>query len=391
MDYSEMNLAWGTYLPRFKDLLRPEGYSALHEEDAPVEEARADASVSVMLSSIYSTLPYLVFESYADWYSYQDEWVLRNLGHVLTTEEEHYILSRLDQGTSSSLLEVLHYIADERLGVWQAAARAEFAESEEQAAASPLTGSANRANWEASRTPGTYYYTYSDDRYLYSDLPEGPIEEWETLPVREQLASENASLWGNDGWYYTPTGEPELYGGAYVYAADREGPWMTEEQARVLIEEQAAAARRYHPVALVSGYHDWAHGFDKDEQTWKYALVTGDELPGDDADWIAVDTFSEDGTEYFAGPGYGEGGWVPYTDPQQADPAAAEQREEALQTVRASVVAPAAKLVESRLRGKLPPELVERFGSRLEEMAEQLVAARAARYLAEIRPVGTEG
>lgn len=240
MDYSEMNLgSWATYLARFKDLLRPDGVAPIGEADQHVEDVRLEDSARNFLTTITDVLPDLVFEGYRDWYVYQDEWVLRNLGHVLNAEDEHEILIRLDQGTPEALRELLAYIADQRLSLWQTAAREEFAETEGENAPGVLEGLANTANWQASRTPGTFYYTYSDDRYLYSDLPSASISEWETLPVREQLATENAMPWGNDGWYYTPTGEPELYGGSFVYAEGSEGPWMTEAQALARAEQSS--------------------------------------------------------------------------------------------------------------------------------------------------------
>ena len=250
MDYAEMNLgSWSSYLPRFKDLLRPEDAGPLGVTEENVEAARQQDAARSALSSITSALPNLVFEGYARWYEYDDEWVLRNLGQVLTAGEEDEILGRLDRGTPEALREVLTYIADERLDAWQDAARAEFAGD---GTPEMLLGAANTANWNASRTPGTYYYTYWGDRYLYCDLPEAPLGEWETLPVRERLATGNAQPWGASGWYCTPTGEPELYGGAFVFASDREGPWVTEDQARAQFALSPAAEptapRRYDPV-----------------------------------------------------------------------------------------------------------------------------------------------
>lgn len=396
MDYSEMNLgSWNSYLARFKDLLRPEGLSPLGAEgETAVEAARADGSAAVKLGVITTALPNLVFEGYYDWYGYQDEWVLRNLGHVLTTEEEHEILSRLDQNTPESLLEVLAYIADQRLPVWQTEAREEFAESLSENEPGVLTGVENTANWHASRTPGTYYYTYVDDRYLYSDLAEAPMSEWETLPVRERLAAENAQPWGDDGWYYTPTGEPGLYGGGYVYAADREGPWLTEEtalaEAEALARERRLAQLRYHPVDLVTGYPGWALGYDTEAAEWKYARVTtAGVMPDDDAEWFAVNESNADGTEYFAGPGYSETGWLPYRQAQSEEATApdpeqtpAETLEPAIQAVREGVVDPAVSRMTSELREKLPAEMVSRLGPGLERLAEHLVVEQAAKLLA---------
>jgi len=159
MDYLEMNLgSWNSYLPKFKDLLRPESASPLGVVDDDVEAARMTDAAMISLSTITAVLPNLVFEGYADWYGYEDEWVLRNFGHVLTSDEEDEILKRLDAGTPKDLGEVLEYIADQRLAVWQAAARDEFSRDEGEGAAETglLRGEENRANWLASRTPGTF-------------------------------------------------------------------------------------------------------------------------------------------------------------------------------------------------------------------------------------------
>jgi hypothetical protein len=238
MDYAEMNLgSWSSYLPRFKDLLRPEGAAPLGEPGEGVEAARGQEAAQSALAAVSGALPDLVFEGYPDWYSYDDEWVLRNLGQVLTEGEEDEILRRLDTGTPDSLAELLSYVEDQ-LGSWQNAARQEFAGDSE---AELLTGAENTANWQASRTPGTFYYTYSGDRYLYCDLPQAPASEWETLPAREQLASDNAQPWGDSGWFCTPTGEPGLYDGAFVFAPSPDGPWMTVEQATAQLQAEPAA------------------------------------------------------------------------------------------------------------------------------------------------------
>jgi hypothetical protein len=314
-----MNLSsWASYLVRFKDLLRPEGVSPLAEKDENVETVRGEDPARMALSTITATVPNLVFEGYGDWYSYQDEWVLRNLGQVLTLEEENEILYRLDQGSPDALRELLSYIADERLSAWRTAAAEEFAQFDDDADPEILRGLANTANWEASRTPGTYYYTHVDGRYLFSDLSEAPIDDWETLPVREQLATENARAWGDSGWYCTPTGEPDLYGGAFVFAPDPDGSWMTQEDAEAQLQEPPVE-HRFDPVESVRGYQGWFQGYDTHEEVWKYAQANGSQVPSDDAVWIAVDTPSTDGTEYFAGPGYSDDGWVSYEPESQAE------------------------------------------------------------------------
>lgn len=319
MDYSELNhSSWSSYLLRFKDLLRPEGVSPLASAEESVESARGEESAKIALAIITNTLPNLVFDGYRQWYSEDDEWVLTNLGQVLTLDEEHQILSGLSEGTPQSLGQVLRYIAEERIGTWQKTARDEFAQPGEAAEAQELTGLPNTASWEASRTPGTYYYTYFGDRYLYSDLAEGPISEWETMPVRDELAAANAQPWGSGGWVYTPTGDPELYGGPFVFASDSDGPWMTEDQASEQLRESESPSP-FDRVEPVPGQAGWLQAYDAGEGVWKYAQAVDGRPPIDLASWIAIDTFRSDNSEYFAGPGWSASGWVPYEDPSQAE------------------------------------------------------------------------
>ncbi len=376
-----MNLgSWGSYLPRFKNLIRPDGVSAVGEAEENVESTRNVDSAKMAIATITNALPNLVFDGYRDWYSYDDEWVLRNLGQVLTAEEEHEILGQLDQGTPESLAKVLDYIASERLGIWQNIAREEFSQPEGDAPAEELQGEANTANWQASRTPGTYYYTYLDGRYLYCDLSSAPLSEWETMPVRDDLAARNAEPWGVTGWFYTPVGEPGLYGGDFVFAASPDGPWVTEEQASAQLQPPPAAEpevppvipRRYDPIEQVTGYAMWAQGFDTQERVWKFTLTNGSEPPDDDAPWTAIDTYRANNTEYFAGPGYSDSGWlaVPTPLPSEAvetpdqDSSTEESRPEDSSTedkVRAEIVDPAIELIK------------EAFPALTDEQAEQLV------------------
>jgi len=220
--------------------------------------------------------------------------------------------------------------------------------------------------------------------------------------VREQLATVNAQRWGDSGWFCTPTGEPGLYGGQYVYASDAEGPWMTQEQATEQIELLAAAevsaVRRFSPVEAVPGHEGWMQGYDnkEGEGDWKYVRVTGSEIPDDEAPWTAINAFSADSTEYFAGPGYSETGWVPYGEEPAEPPAraqaevSAEQREAAAEAVRAEIVDPAVPEVVSRLEQRLPPDLVARLGSDIGRLAESRVVTRTASQMAAAQPIGTE-
>lgn len=224
--------AWSSSLGRFKSLLRPEGAGASDGEDESVEAARGAGSV---LAGVSGTLPDAVFDGYGDWYGYQDEWVLTHLAWALSPSEEAEILGLLAQDTPEALGQLLEYV-DGRLGAWREAAR-EHA-SATAGAGGTLTGEANTANWQANRLPGTYYYAYTDGRYLYSDTPEAPAGEWAELPERERAAADQAQPWGESGWFYTPVADAGLYGGAYVYAALRDGPWTTQEQAAETLAQQ---------------------------------------------------------------------------------------------------------------------------------------------------------
>lgn len=221
--------AWTACLPRFRNLLRPIGTDPPAAAEEIVESVRLGDSARGLVDTISAALPDLVFDGYADWYTAGDEWVLARLGRVLTVTDEGEILGRLGQGTADALEEVLRYIAGGRLDAWRNAAREAPAGTADEPAM--LDGTANTANWEVSRIPGTFYYAYVGDQYLYGDLPQAPVSEWQTIAVREQLAADGAQPWGGSGWFWTPVAMPDLYGGAFVYARDKHGPWMTEAQA----------------------------------------------------------------------------------------------------------------------------------------------------------------
>ena len=249
MDYSEMNRgSWAEYLVRFKNLVRPATVDPMSDPDPGdaaaqnVETVRSDESAKMQVQKLTDVLPNLVFEGYQDWYGYEAEWVLRNLGHVLTPADEDEILRLLDQGTQDSLKEALTYLVDQLDG-WQEAAQREFtapaagATSGEASSASELKGERNTANWTARRTPGTCYYTYADGAYLYSDIESGPRAAWATLTEREDQAEAGKAAWGERGWY-TPVGSQfvDLYGGAYVFRVGADGPWLTEQEATKSIQ-----------------------------------------------------------------------------------------------------------------------------------------------------------
>jgi len=319
-----MNLgSWSSYLPRFEDLLRPAGIDPLGEVAENVEAARGREAAGTALAAIEAVLPDAVFGGRRDWYDLDSEWVLRSLGRALSLADEQEVLSLLGQGTAEALGEALGYIAG-RLGAWREnSALQQPSQTHDEHGPALLTGVANTENWQSNRIPGTYYYAFADGEYLYGDESEAPADAWAALSVRERLAAEAAQPWGESGWFYTPTGTPGVYGGDHVYAASQSGPWMTMEQATDQLHHLAqqpsteqgqgtAAPGRYTAVEAVSEHPGWAVGYDSDENVWKYARADGGGLPGDEAAWAAVNTFRANNTEYFAGPGHADTGWLPY-------------------------------------------------------------------------------
>ena len=255
MDYGQMNLgSWASYLPVFKNVLRPSGavdpVSDLGTFPAGLNEAITQARASSSgFSQLGDELVNLVFDGYQDWYGYDDNWILQELGQVLDDQgtQEYGLLSRLDaivtaagsENGESACTEFLSY-AEQCAAMWRQEAAAGGYTSEDAVGAAVLEGTPNDANWEASRTPGTRYYVYYDERYLYSDEPSGPLSSWEDLPTRENKAAESAFRWeGVDGWWCTLTnGQTGMYGGEYVFAMGTsapEGPWLTHERAEQLI------------------------------------------------------------------------------------------------------------------------------------------------------------
>jgi hypothetical protein len=261
MDYGQMNLgSWSSYLPVFKNVLRPSSavdpVSDMGMFPADLNEAITQArTASPGFAQLGDTLVDLVFNGYQDWYGYDDTWILQQLGQVLDDQgaQEDGLLSRLDaivtaagsDSGESALTEFLSY-AERCADTWQQEAAAEGYTSEDTGDAAVLEGTPNDANWEASRTPGTRYYIYYDERYLYSDEPSGPLSIWEDLPAREDKAAENAYEWeGVNGWWCTSTNDKSgMYGGEFVFAKGTgapEGPWMTYEQAEQLIAHPGIA------------------------------------------------------------------------------------------------------------------------------------------------------
>jgi hypothetical protein len=239
---------WATYLPLFGSLLAPSGASdspsrleTLGFDDDTIARARAD---NASLGALGDRLVNLVFDGYRNWYQIDDAWVLSRLAEVLDDagEQQSGLLSELraivsagDEDARKMAIETFVSLAEQYAASWQSQAEQDgYTRVQAVDEAVLLQGSPNTDNWEADRIPGTYYYVFVDGRYLYSDLAEASIVEWETLPERQRLAAELAEAWGNA--FCTPTGGDPAYGGHYVFALDPAGPWMTQQA----FEEAAA-------------------------------------------------------------------------------------------------------------------------------------------------------
>ena len=222
--------AWGGHIQQFKDLLR---YPVQDDETGVRRDRQSD------IASLHDRLPDLLFESYSDWFDQADDWLLRNMSLILTDDQDAQLRSLLSAGDDGM---VLTYLADTCLPAWQQAAAegGAFAPTAgDDGGSAERTGTENSANWAASRTPGTYYYTFDGAQYRYSDKKQAGDAEWQALRVREEEAAAQAQPWGNGGAWCTPAHDSALYGDTHVYALDREGPWLSREDA---LRQLAASA-----------------------------------------------------------------------------------------------------------------------------------------------------
>ncbi len=234
---------WRSQIQQFKDLLR-----------VPVgdEEAGARRDRKGDIEFLHGVLPYLVFESYQDWYDQEDDWLIRNLSQWLTDEQDGQLLSLLRAGDDGMLLT---YLADTCVPDWRQAAQegGRFRQGAPDEEADPeggpeFVGAENSVNWNASRTPGTFYYIFDRSEYFYGDEQRAAASAWRTLPERERAAAQAAQPWGA-GWY-TPTYGAPQYGDDYVFATDPGGPWLSMAEAtRQLDELEKAAAPPAEVVA----------------------------------------------------------------------------------------------------------------------------------------------
>lgn len=262
MNHDALDPSWTSFLPVFKNVLRPSfavdpvaHLGEFERCDAAITQARAD---DPGFGTLGDRLVNLVFDGYQDWYQYEDAWILQELAQVLSSDDQQSDLlnglraigGAADDDGRRAALQAFALTVGQYVNVWQQEAEEHgYTRAEAVDGAAVLEGTPNTENWRTNRIPGTFYYAYVDGRYLYSDLAEGPISEWETLQVRQQLAADLAVEWGTA--FCTPTGGNPVYGGDYVFAIDRLGPWMTQSAIEAVMAESAASAEVPSPEAIV--------------------------------------------------------------------------------------------------------------------------------------------
>lgn len=304
---------WRGHIEHFKELLR---IPVRDDEEGVRHDRKYDIEV------LHTKLPYLLFESYQDWFDQEDDWLLRNLSLIITDEQDTQILSLLNAGDDQVLLT---YLQNTCVPAWQQAAAegGRFTETADNGAAgegvSHYTGVENSANWAASRTPGTYYYIFDGEQYRYSDFQQGAGAEWQILRVRDEDAAARAKAWGDAGAWYTPThGAPE-YGDTHVYALDREGPWLSREAVLSQLDAAAATAARHRPADQggsqwawdegwgmfyrigPSGVYEYSHSKDEARSAPDGVWLTGEQVAQRRLPQAAQDSLSEPVTELHGG------------------------------------------------------------------------------------------
>jgi hypothetical protein len=226
---------WLGQIQRLKDLLR---VPVQGEEQGVRQERKAD------IEQLSNYLSYLLFGGYQDWFDQDDGWLLLSMAQCLTDEKDAQLLGLLRAGDEAMLLT---FLSDTCVPEWRASAERRAARGQAGAgqagaggdgAEEVLVGAENSANWNVSRTPGTYYYAYDGSEYLYCDQQRAPAADWRALPERERAATENARPWGA-GWC-TPTYGAPQYDSAYVFATAYDGPWLTRDAAAAQLEQIAA-------------------------------------------------------------------------------------------------------------------------------------------------------
>lgn len=256
---------WRNQIQRFKDLLRvPVG----DEEEGVRRDRKGD------IEFLHGVLPYLLFESYQDWYDQEDDWLLRNLSLWLTDEQDDQLLALLRSGDDGVLLT---YLADTCLPDWRQSAeeggrfRPGASQDDGTGGEQALVGAENWTNWNASRTPGTFYYIFDGTEYRYGDEQQAPASAWQTLPERERAAAEAAQPWGV-GWC-TPTHGAPQYGDHYVFATAPDGPWLTQTEASRQLAELEKAAQPPAEEAAAQRIQWGSVWTSLQEGTWRFGLT----------------------------------------------------------------------------------------------------------------------
>jgi hypothetical protein len=220
-----VEFAWSGQVRRLAELLR---VPVAEDEDGLRHDHRDQ------VDRLHATVAALVFSGDAEWFDRDEAEVAGGLGQWLADGQDAELAEHLDSDDDATLFAFLGVLVTG----WAARAAA-GPEAAGDAADDELAGAENTENWTVNRLPGTYYYAYDGDRYLYSDLPRAPIDEWQPLAVREAQASAAAQPWGA-GWC-TPAGAEHLYGEPYVFAVDRDGPWLTQPEVESLLTSSAEA------------------------------------------------------------------------------------------------------------------------------------------------------
>lgn len=239
---------WRALVPDLKLLFR-----------LPVEEGEGvRAQRAAQVETVRGDLAELVFCGARDWTDQDDGWVAAALVARLTADQDRQLRAAL-AGDPGAALTVL---ADVCVPAWRT-------DHTQDTADTGLTGTDNSANWSANRVPGTLYFVHDGTEYRYSDLERGPDHAWLTIDERVEAAAERAQRWGA-GWY-TTAGEDPRYGGAYVYAVDRNGPWLTQAEAEQLLTTTAAESAQAAPQSEAQQWADvWVA---QQGGQWRYGLT----------------------------------------------------------------------------------------------------------------------
>jgi hypothetical protein len=250
-------------IERFKslcDIDRLSGEVAENDPDGESEDARASRLVANAriinandVRTVHEALTVYAFSGYGQWHCEDDDaWTKNCLGQVLSESQSSYLASVLNQPEPIDLATLVQTVAGRFVPVWRDEARSEATqvaglpqEGEEQPG---LNAILNDANWQYTRTPGTRYYIFYGDQYLFSDDQTAELAEWAAAEAREEAAKNNAAQWA-PGIFYTPYANPSLVEGVpRVYGLSEYGPWnLAEEEAVALASAQAQAAS--DPVA----------------------------------------------------------------------------------------------------------------------------------------------